>query len=236
MRRFFRQPLAGLKQAWRRRQCRRAGIVLDCRIASEENGEGIGTWVVASGRLDAQSVVYSVGVGRELSLDLSLVSRYGCTVHCFDPTPVSAAWIRTQVLPPQIVFHEIGLAAKDGALAFHQPRKAGSPHFSPIDRGDRGGEEGDTVMAPVWRLQTMMRELGHDHIDLLKIDIEGGEYGVIGDIVSCAGCLGQLLVEFHHCYRSVPLARTVEAVNRLRGAGFRIFHISPRTYEISLIR
>ncbi len=34
----------------------------------------------------------------------------------------------------------------------------------------------------------------------------------------------------------VPIARTAEAVNRLRAAGFRIFHISPRTYEISFLR
>lgn len=235
IRRWFRQPLAGLKQAWRMRQCRCAGIRVDCTIPCEAHGEGIGTWVVASGKLDAKSVVYSVGVGCELSLDLSLVARYGCLVHCFDPTPVSAAWMRSQKLPPQIVFHEVGLAPYDGELAFHQPRKAGSAHFSPIRRGG-GDEDGDLVKAPVWCLDTMMRQLGHGRVDLLKIDIEGGEYGIIGDIEKAAGRIGQLLVEFHHCYRSVPLSRTAEAVERLRGAGFRIFHISPRTYEVSFIR
>ncbi len=232
---FLRQPLAGLKQVWRMGRYRRAGIVVERLIPSEVHGKGIGAWVVASGRLNADSVVYSIGVGRELSLDLSLVATYGCTVHCFDPTPVSAQWMREQVLPPPIVFHEVGLAAHDGELAFRMPRKSGSAHFSPIQR-DASDREEERVKAPVWRLETMMQRLGHDHIDLLKIDIEGGEYEVIEDIVRVGSGVGQLLMEFHHCYRQVPLARTVEAVERLRSGGFRIFSISPRTYEISFTR
>jgi len=214
------------------RRYRRAGIVVERAISSEVHGDGIGAWVVASGRLNADSVVYSIGVGRELSLDLSLAAEYGCMVHCFDPTPVSVQWMREQVLPPQIIFHEVGLAAYDGELAFRLPRKSGSAHFSPIRRDD--SDRGDKmVKAQVWRLETMMRRLGHDHIDLLKIDIEGGEYEVIEDIVRLGAGVGQLLMEFHHCYRNVPLARTVAAVERLRAGGFRIFSISPRTYEMS---
>jgi FkbM family methyltransferase len=212
-----------------------AGIVVERKVLSEVHGEGIGAWVVATGRLNADSVVYSVGVGTELSLDLSLVEKYGCKVHCFDPTPVSAEWVRGQELPPQIIFHEVGLAAYDGELAFRMPRKSGSAHFSPIQR-DASDREDEMVKAPVWRLETMMQKLGHDHIDLLKIDIEGGEYEVIEDIVRLGDKVGQLLMEFHHCYRSVPLAKTVAAVERLRAAGFRIFSISPRTYEISFAR
>lgn len=227
--------MAGIKQAWRLDRCRRAGIGIDCDIPHETHGEGIGTWVVASGRLNSASVVYSVGVGRDIGLDLSLASRYGCTVHCFDPTPVSAAWMRSQRLPQAIVFHEVGLADRDGEMTFHPPRKAGAAHFSPIRRDDR--EDADrAIRAPVWRLETIMRQLGHDHVDLLKIDIEGGEYAVIADIARLADRIGQLLVEFHHCYRHVPLAKTAEAVQQLRAAGFRIFSISPRTYEMSFTR
>ena len=40
-----------------------------------------------------------------------------------------------------------------------------------------------------------MRELGRDHIDVLKMDIEGSEYGVLEDVLYLD--IRQLLVEVH---------------------------------------
>lgn len=227
--------LAALKRAWRRHQYRRYGLEVEIAVPVEEHGSGIGAWAVTPDGLSANSVVYSFGVGRDLSFDLSLVRRFGCTVHCFDPTPAAAAWIRTQTLPREIVFHEIGLAHYDGLLAFHPPRKKTSAHFTPVKRY-RAGTGADTVEAPVRRLATIARSLGHEAIDLLKIDIEGGEYESLRDMVEAGVPARQLLIEFHHCYPTIPLARTVEAVNLLRRAGFRLFSISARTYEMSFVR
>jgi hypothetical protein len=39
---------------------------------------------------------------------------------------------------------------------------------------------------------------GHREIDLLKIDIEGAEYGVLEQILRDRIAVRQLLVEFHH--------------------------------------
>jgi len=180
------------------------------------------------------SVVYSVGVGTDVTFDLALIARFGVTVHAFDPTPVSVAWVRAQALPPAFRLHEIGVAEFDGARAFYPPRTADSSHFSPIQRF-RQTSATPPVQAPVRRLRTILRDLGHTGIDLLKMDIEGGEYAVIENIVRDEVPVRQLLVEFHHGYPRLPLARTIEAVRRLRGAGYRIFHISDRTYEMSFL-
>lgn len=227
--------ITALKRAWRRHRYSRHGVVVERRVPTEELGSGIGAWAVTPAGLAADSVVYSFGVGRDLSFDLSMVRRFGCTVHCFDPTPAAGQWVRTQQLPPQIVFHAVGLAAYDGMLAFHPPRKKTSAHFTPVRRyRDDAGQA--CVEAPVQRLTTIMNGLGHRRIDLLKVDIEGGEYDALRDVMEAGVPVGQLLVEFHHCYSTIPLARTVETVNLLRRSGFRIFHISPRTYEMSLLR
>lgn len=122
-------------------------------------------------------MVYSFGIGRTLDFDLALIDRHTVTVHAFDPTPASIQWVRSQELPPTLIPHEVGLAHFDGNLDFFAPRKATSAHFTPVQRYRTASD--DVVRAPVRKLKTIMRELGHDRIDLLKMDIEEGEYDVI---------------------------------------------------------
>ena len=51
------------------------------------------------------------------------------------------------------------------------------------------------ITVPVKTLGTTMRELGHDHIDLLKMDIEGAEYAVLDAMLASPLRPGQLLVD-----------------------------------------
>jgi hypothetical protein len=81
-----------------------------------------------------------------------------------------------------------------------------------------------------------MLELGHDQIDLLKLDIEGAEYEVIDDLVASQIPIGQLLVEFHYRFEGIGPDRTRRAVRALNEAGFRSFHVSAIGEEYSFIR
>lgn len=203
-------------------------------VPLESHGQGGGQWVLCPTGLGSDSVVYSVGIGRDLSFDLSLARQYGCEIHCFDPTPLALEWVRNQTLPPQLHIHACGLAEYDGTLAFHAPRKSRSAHFTPVQRYTDAPRE--RLEAPVKRLATIARELGHARLDVLKIDIEGGEYAALPDVLASGIPIAQILVEFHHCYDTIPLGRTVAAVQELRRHGYALVHISPRTYELSFIR
>jgi hypothetical protein len=88
----------------------------------------------------------------------------------------------------------------------------------------------------VRRLSTLMRELGHDAVDVLKLDIEGGEYEVLDDLLRERLPVRQLLVEFHHNFPAIPFARTEAALRALKGAGYELFHVSERGLEVSLGR
>ncbi len=222
-----------LKNALRRRRLARAGLDIEIQIPTAQYGNGGGSWMACPDSIHPDAVVYSFGIGRDLSFDLALMERHAACVHAFDPTPASVQWVRRQTLPPAFSLHEIGLAAFDGTLDFCPPRKASSAHFTPVQRYRFGSTA--RFKAPVQKLTTIMRALGHTRIDLLKIDIEGGEYDVIDNIVSETPCIGQLLVEFHHNYPTIPFGRTVDAVRALRQVGFKVFAISERTYEMSLI-
>lgn len=225
--------MKALKSNLRKRRLALAGVRPEASPPLEVFGEAQGGWTLCPSGLTKDAVVYSVGVGTDISFDLDLIDRLGATVHAFDPTPACVAWIREQSLPASFVFHPTGIADLDGTLDFHPPRKAESVHFTPVKRYRK--RSGTTVRAPVRRLKTLMDELGHDRIDLLKIDIEGGEYGVIRDLTDNPVPVRQLLVEFHHNYPSISFRQTVEAVHSLRGAGFLITNISPRSYEISFL-
>jgi hypothetical protein len=78
-------------------------------------------WSICRSSLSSQSVVYSVGVGEEISFDLELIHRFGVTVHAFDPTPRSIAWVQSRPLPPEFVFHSYGIAGQDGMRRFVPP-------------------------------------------------------------------------------------------------------------------
>ena len=137
-----------------------------------------------------------------------------------------------QTLPPRFQFHEYGVAAHDGVVRFIAPRKVKAVNYTPAV----GGEREASITAPVRRLSTLWDRLGRLPIEVLKMDIEGGEYEVIDDLLSSSIPVRQLLVEFHHNFPSVGLAKTLRAVRALETAGFRIFHISQRGLEFSFLR
>ena len=202
------------------------------RLRSERHGLGFAAWPVVPELLSQDSVVYSVGVGTDVSFDLSLIERFGLTVHAFDPTPRSREWVGSQDLPPGFVFHDVGLAATDGSASFRPPA---DDHHVSYAMTSATNEAGESIQAPVRRLTTLMKELGHDRLDLLKLDIEGGEYEVVDDLLRQSVEVDQLLVEFHHRMPEFGVEKTKQAIARLNDAGYRIFEVAPSGEEYGFI-
>jgi len=198
-------------------------------------GWGECEWCVSANYLNKSSIVYSIGVGRDISFDRDIIKEYGAEVYAFDPTPIAIQWLKTQSLPNQFHFVPKGLASYDGEAFFALPKNHNTS-LSIIASGSVTDQD-QVFKGEVCKLQTLMRILGHTHIDVLKIDIEGAEYDVINDIVDNAGNITQLLIEFHHRMKiGYDLHHTSDAIERLRSAGFRIFSVSPRGFEYSFIR
>jgi len=190
---------------------------------------GVWPWPRA---LPRRSVVYSFGVGDNATWEEEVVERHGARVFAFDPTPVSVAWVRGRTWPEGLKFHDVGLGVRDGEAWFRAPR--GGANYVPVAAPAREGD--DTVIrAIVSSLHSAMQHLGHRHLDVLKLDIEGGEYEVLAslDRPVPATCV---LVEFHHGMEGHTLAETAEALETLRRGGFRLFWISDRGLEFGLWR
>jgi FkbM family methyltransferase len=198
-------------------------IAADFECAHARFGSGYGGWDVATAGLDADAVVYAFGVGEDISFDLALIERFGMVVHAFDPTPQSIAWVKRQNPPALFRLHEFGLAGFDGEVTFNPPADPAHVSHTMLPRPDAGAR-GITV--PVKRLATIMGMLGHSRVEVLKMDIEGAEYAVIDDLAAGGIRPLQVLVEFHHRFPEIGIGRTVEAVGRLRGMGYRLFSVS----------
>ena len=217
------------KQRFRRHKLKQLGIEpVSCKTSALYGGDH--GWVVDESLLNRESVIYSVGVGSNIDFDVELINSLGATVHAFDPTPRSIEWVKSQKLPKHFIFHPFGLSAENGHMDFFPPAKASSTHFSPIDRY---GDTNNIVRAPVKDIDTIASELNHKEIDLLKMDIEGAEYEVIEALPKNRVAINQILIEFHHMYKGVPISKTVDAISTLSNLGFELFNISQRTYEFS---
>jgi FkbM family methyltransferase len=173
-------------------------------------------------------VIYSCGVGDDISFDLSLVERYGVTIHGFDPTPKSIAWVRSQCVPHAFRLHEYGIADFDGKAVMYPPA---NPEFVSYSILASKAQSGEPVVLPVRRVATVMGEMNHARIDVLKMDIEGSEYPVIHDLLASHVDVRQILVEFHDRFPSVGRERTREAIAALLDGGYKLFNIEEDNYS-----
>lgn len=194
-----------------------------------------GGWRFHPDALDATSVVWSLGVGEDVDFDAALIREYGLQVHAFDPTPSTRDWLAAHTPPPNFHFHPWAVTADDGVLTLYpRVRKDGrtSRAMYTMVAGDASGEE--AIEVPAFSLPTIAGKLG-PRVDLLKIDIEGAEYGVLESLPALAVQPLQLLVEFHHRFPGIGPAKTVEAVAALRRRGYRLFAIAETGRELSFI-
>jgi FkbM family methyltransferase len=204
-----------------------AGAAVEIGLTTERIGGTYGGYVVAVEGLNSP-LVYSLGVGEDLSFDEGMIKRFGATVHAFDPTPRAITWLRAQTLPERLVFHPIGVAAVDGTASFEAPRQESHVSFRQTDG------LGDQLR--VARLRSLMRDHGHDHIDVLKVDIEGSEYDVLSDMLASDIRPSQILVEYHdRLFGRRSPSRTRQSLAELRAAGYRIFYVSSSGDAVSLI-
>ncbi len=185
--------------------------ITDCertmRVGDYDDG---GKWVCDPHSLPEKTIVYSFGVGENISFDTDMASLFGAEVHMFDPAPSVAKNFRN---------FQSGQRCGPGRI-YYQPLGLG-PITSETDLVLEGKK------CPQKTLTDIARSLGHDHLDILKIDIEGGEYGALKQMLS-SGTLDslrvkQLLIEFHF-WDDALFKEFMETIGMLKKQGYILFH------------
>jgi FkbM family methyltransferase len=184
-------------------------------------GSDYGGWTLPEDLIEESWICYCGGVGTDVTFDLGLIERYGCTIHAFDPTPSSVRYVRETVSDEhRFRFYPWGLWSADCEMRFYAP-SFGESNFSVSNLQHTKGY----FEAHCRSLQSIMRELGHDHVDLLKLDIEGAEYEVLRSVLDGNPAPVVICVEFHKT-RGFRIGRMAGAVRALRSRGYVPVHVS----------
>lgn len=195
-------------------------------------GSKYGKWPLVTRHTSEHSVIYSFGVGEDISFDLQAIDLFQCPVFAFDPTPKAVHWIRQQQTPPLFHFIELGLGTAIGEMSFHCPRTEAHVSYTV---SNRKGVTTKAVVAQVADLRTIMHRLHHSRIDVLKMDVEGSEYAVIDNLAD-QGCLPQqLMIEFHHGIYGYGTADTRKALATLKNLGYRRYYVSETGRELAFL-
>lgn len=201
-----------------RRRLRDLYDSLYCRNFEDKETFGtISPWTIRTRGLTRHSVVYSGGIGQDISFEIALGNRFGLSVFAFDPSEVASRTVACLQGSEarHIRFQALGLAGTSGTLAC---AVGGSYDGAGWVRSGKGASIACTT------IHEQMLLNGHSRIDVLKLDIEGFEYGVLADCLEKQLDINQVCVEFHHFFEDIPRMRTVRVVKELCGVGYQIIH------------
>lgn len=191
------------------------------RWLSDPNYRAIKRWKRLDGdrtlkfdfRLTKDSIVFDVGAYRgEYAAELA--RRFGCRIEAFEPIVEYADAARRAVAEfPSVTVHGFGLSDRD-----HEAEMSVSGLGSSVFRS--GGERS---IATFRDIVAFLEESGIDNVDLLKLNIEGGEYMVLPRLieVSRIRSIRFVLVQFHlieegDSGRYEALFHKINATHRLR--------------------
>jgi len=243
-----------------------AKSILAYRVTPLNNLAYIGSithgYYVPGTYLSDTSICYCVGAGTDISLDTELATRYKSRVFIFDPMPYAlnhftglvsstkagkrftadndeqgyAYTISAEALGA-ITYCATGVWDEKKVIKFYVPTKDTYAGHSITNLQNTDAY----IEAPVDKLSNIMQELGHRHIDLLKIEIEGAEYTVINDVLADKLDVKIILVEFdefHHrkgLARLAAIKRIEQSSQKLLNAGYKLVH-SINFYKRTFVR
>ena len=205
----------------------------------EKLGTNYGGWYVPTNMiLNENSIVYSGGVGEDISFDILLQSKYNCNIMLIDPTSKSIKHFdevkqyynsnqlftggiqqdyysciqSSQPNFDKFQYINIGLWNKKDELKFYKQTNDNYVSQSLVE--NMFGQKYDIV--PVNSIKNIMDQQGHTQIDLLKLDIEGAEIETVNQMLDDKIYPTYVLVEFDLLLKNKdPKNTTRQLVNRM---------------------
>jgi FkbM family methyltransferase len=196
-----------ISRAWLGTQITASPVVL------ERFGEGHAAWYVRKDALPG-SIAYCGGVGQDATFDFGLATGKRLQVHSFDPTPGAIAYMEREN-HGRVHFHPWGMLDKDQRVKFYAPRDRRHANWftENIHKSDEFFE------ADCYSINSIMRQLGHDRLDLLKIDVEGSWFKILKGMLDDRILPPTLCVEFDS---PASLNRVRPTVRRLQANGYQL--------------
>jgi FkbM family methyltransferase len=210
-----------LKKHTRLRQARREGLVF-----VEPN-------FLYQPDLASGAVVIDAGCSYEADFSLCLIRRHDVRAFGVDPTRKHRAALRQleTEYPGRFAHVPCAIASTDATLTFHESRinESGSL-FS--DHVNVLHDEITSYDVEAVTLPTLLKRIGIETVEILKLDLEGAEYDLLERVTADdLRPFRQMFVEFHHhAVDHFGEAETRRIVERISSFGFRAFSIDDHNY------
>lgn len=197
-------------------------------------GSSYGGFYINPSLLTRDSIVYSFGIGKDISFDKTCIKKHKCNIFAFDPTPKSINYIKNHVSLDSFTFFDFGITgSKSGIIDFYLPINPKGVSGSLVRSGDINPN--DTIKVKMKTFDDIVNDLGHKHIDVIKMDIEGSEYDVLEKILTSEVTIDQLLIEFHDRLFDQENYKSKEIVNKMNKNGYEVYASSVTYEEVSFI-
>lgn len=180
-------------------------------------GSQYGGRIIPTDRLTRDSICYCVGVGEDITFDLGLIEQFHCQVFAYDPTPRAVQHVKTYAATyPTYIFESAGVWGKDEVVKFYAPANPDNVSYSALNLQ----KTATYFEAQCKTIKTLMREHGHQRLDLLKLDVEGAEYEVIDSLLADQIDIHILCVEYDEVFNPLD----VQYKERIRRSVARLLH------------
>ena len=194
-------------------------------------------WVVSDAIVTAsppESVVFSFGVGKEISFDLDLIAAFVAekreiVMHEFDPDPRTIEWAERQRLTKRLRLHEVGLGASSGSVDFWQLARRSGTMLS--NEFSKTKEEDVRITVQAKTMAALKESVGADRLQLVKIDIDGYEYSVLDQLTPTNLNSSHLLLDMHAGTNDIIAdvnRLSMQAIRQLTSQGWRVLNIDER--------
>ena len=161
--------------------------------------------------------VYDFGIREQPDFGVVLSKPpFNCKVYAFDPSPITQKWFETNAElkqnPNYHLFHYGGGGADelitlreydwDQVSIYSYPKWVVANPRNCTESRCRFQKFAPQRLhqVPVRSVGSIMAELGHDRVDVLKLDVEGSEYRMLEGLIDTKTCqkIGQMTLEWHH--------------------------------------
>lgn len=147
--------------------------------------------------LDNSSIIYSCGIGSDFTFDLDLGKYLGRPTYTFDLTPQSLKKYSILYNLHKPIFYNFGISNINGEEKFNILKES-STYMAASNTMLNNGEKKDFITFPVRTIPSIMKELKHSHIDVLRMDIEGAEFKVLPTLFDLKIYPTQISMEIHN--------------------------------------